>query len=94
MLTRQQLIDLEPGIFAKGETTDDIKGVNVSGSGKVIKWVAVRGTIDDWALYVESPWNPAIDYDFVRRLGDKIASEVLVRKLVPCDDGAWGRYRR
>lgn len=94
-LTVERLKELEAGIFAKGVTVDSPDGVNVSGSGRQLKWVATRGRGPlDWAIYVESPYRAFIDYESVASLGDKIQSPVIIKRLVPCDDEALENYRR
>jgi hypothetical protein len=51
-LTLQDLKELAPNsIFASGEILDNPEGVNMTGSGKMLRWVAVRGGIHDWAIY-------------------------------------------
>lgn len=90
MLTLQQLKDMEPGIFATGETTDDANGANITGSGRQLRWVAVRGGIHDWAIYVhKASWSE----EEIKSNGDKVHSRETVKKLVPCDDQALGMYR-
>lgn len=91
MLTLQQLKDMEPGtIFATGITTDDTNGANITGSGRNLRWVATRGGIHDWAIYIQSEDWPESE---VKRMGDKVHNENTVRALVPCDDEAMEMYR-
>lgn len=84
-------------------TTDDLKNMQLGqiiGSGigiypelykEKIRWVAVRGEgYHDWALYYHLSQN---DIDYVIKCGDKSFTEKIIRKLVPCDDEAWGLYR-
>ena len=53
LLTVEVLDFLEPiQIFATGQTVDSPEGVNMSNSGKQLRWVAVRGTINDWTIYI------------------------------------------
>ena len=91
MLTLQQLKDMEPDtIFASGETTDDSNGVNMTGSGQALKWVATRGGIHDWAIYIQkADWS---DQE-VKRIGDKVHNRDNIKKLVPCDNEALAMYR-
>lgn len=54
MLTLQELKDMDPDtIFATGTTTDDSAGINMTGSGRELRWVACRGGIWDWAIYIQ-----------------------------------------
>lgn len=90
MLTIQQLKDMEPGIFATGTINDGPTGINMSRSERTLRWVATRGGIHDWAIYAgPEDWSE----DAVKRQGDKVTSEHNIKKLVPCDDEAFGMYR-
>lgn len=91
MLTLQQLKDMDPDtIFATGETTDGYDAVNMYGKGQELRWVATRGGIHDWAIYVgPKAWKE----DMVKSNGDKVHNRESVKKLVPCDDEALGMYR-
>lgn len=91
MLTLQQLKDMEPyTIFATGETTDGYDAVNMYGKGQELRWVATRGGIHDWAIYVApKDWTE----EMVKSNGDKVHNRTSVKKLVPCDDEALEMYR-
>lgn len=77
-------------VFARGTTTDDENGINLSGSKKLLRWVAVRGDIADWAVYAHLAEN---DWDFIRSNGDKPHGRENVARVVPHDDEAWKMYR-
>ena len=91
MLTLQQLKDMKPGIiFETGITTDDAAGANMTGSSQKLRWVACRGGIHDWAIYIhKEDWSE----ESVKSNGDKIHNRETVKKLVPCDDEALAMYR-
>lgn len=90
-LTLQQLKDMQPDtIFATGTATDDSEGINMTNSGQELRWVACRGGIHDWAIYIQKASWPAEE---VKRMGDKVTSERNIKKLVPCDDEAFSMYR-
>lgn len=90
MLTLQQLKDMEPGVFASGEVVDGPDGVNMTGSNRELRWVATRGGIHDWAIYIHEAYHSE---EYVKNSGDKIHNREIVKKLVPCDDEALGMYR-
>ena len=77
-------------IFARGETIDSPAGLNMTASGKMLRWVAVRGIIADWAIYCE--WATR-DWNYVGSYGNKVYGERNIRKLVPCTDETFKRYR-
>lgn len=82
---------MEPGtIFATDVTTDDPDGVNLAGSGELIRWVAVRGGIHDWAIYADLAHASE---SYIKAHGTKVHSENNIKKLVPCDDEAFNMYR-
>ncbi len=55
MMQLQDLIETEPdSIFARGLTKDNAAGINLTNSGKTLRWVAVRGGIHDWAIYAHT----------------------------------------
>lgn len=91
MLTLQQLKDMEPDtIFATGETTDGYDAVNMYGKGQELRWVATRGGIHDWAIYIApKDWTE----EMIKSNGDKVHNRTSVQKLVPCDAEALEMYR-
>ena len=57
-----------------------------------IRWVAVRGRgMPDWCIYYHLSEKSV---DMVAREGDKCYDESVIKRLVPCNDEAYKRYRR
>ena len=93
MITIKYLKQLKPHtIFAKGKTIDNPSGINVANTDKVIKWVAVRGGIHDWAIFTDNPYTPQETFNDVKAWGDKLHNETFIRKLVPCDNKTFALY--
>lgn len=91
MLTLQELKEMKPHeIIATGLTIDNYTGIYMSNSDKILRWVAVRGGIHDWAVYIHFATH---DVDYVMRQGDKVIDKENIRRLVPCDDEAFKMYR-
>ena len=91
MLTLQILKDMKPhAVIATGVTIDNYTGINMSNSNQVLRWIAVRGGIHDWAIYVGLDTQ---EVDEIRSNGDKVQGEANIKKLVPCDDEAFSMYR-
>ena len=91
MLTLEQLKQMKPDtIFAKGESMDNSEGLNMTGAGNTLRWLAVRGGIHDWAIYCHFADKY---FEWIRRYGDKVHSEENIKKLVPCEDAAFAYYR-
>lgn len=80
-LTLQNLKDMEPGIFAKGEFLYD---------GGFKKWVAVRGNIHDWAIYYGLTFD---DDQKIKDWGTKLHEMPIVQSLVDCEPEALAMYR-
>jgi len=92
MLTKQALMDMNPGeYFRQGLTIDNPSGVNMANTDKMLRWVAVRGEgYWDWTIYI----HEAIFDDWeVAREGDKVSFKEHIQKLVPCDEEALSLYR-
>lgn len=79
-------------IFARGEIANSPDGIYMTDTrkGDTLKWIAKRGEIDDWAIYIHWSEN---GYEFVESNGDKVISAMNIKKLVPCDDEAFKMYR-
>ena len=77
-------------IIATGTTIDSPEGLNMSNSGKKLRWVAVRGGIYDWAIYAHFAIHSET---YVRQQGDKVYGEHHIKRLVFCDDEAFALYR-
>lgn len=91
MLTLQSLKDMpQHSIFATGIAEDNEEGLFLMGTGKPLRWVAVRGGIHDWAIYAHHAY---MEEEAVARIGDKVHDERNIKKLVPCDDEAFAMYR-
>ena len=93
LLTLKKLQDLDPhSIIAEGETVNSPEGVYMTDNneGRAMRWVAKRGLVDDWAIYIH--WAEH-DTDYIKKYGDKVTIERNIKKLVPCDEEAFKRYR-
>jgi hypothetical protein len=91
MLTLEALKDMPPHEhFATGVAIDNSSNINITNSGRLLRWVAVRGGMHDWAIYIG--WFDRSE-DELGRNGDKLHSKENIRKLVPCTDEAFNMYR-
>jgi len=91
MLTRQMLEAMPEGtIFATGVMLDNADGLFMTGSGKELRWVAVRGRIADWAIYCHFADKSV---EWIRHLGDKVHDNRNILRCVTCDDTALACYR-
>lgn len=91
ILTLQKLKDMpEHKMFATGTIVDSPKGINMTNSGKILRWVACRGIIHDWAIYMHQEDK---DVAWIHNNGDKVYNRENVKKLVPCDKEALEMYR-
>ena len=91
MLTKEILRAMNPKtIISSGTITDNPFGINMTNSGKMLRWVAVRGGIADWAIYIHFD---IYDTDHIKAHGDKIYNPKYIRMLVDCDEEAFQAYR-
>ena len=92
MLTVEELKNMTPGVrFASGFVLDNPDGVNMSNSGKLLRWVAIRGKgYHDWAIYIHFADRSE---DAAAQEGDKVCLERHIKQLIPCEDEAFGLYR-
>lgn len=77
-------------IFAYGNCINDCNGVNISNSGKMLRWVAVKGYGDDWTIYIHFNIHDNI---WVSLHGDKVTSSNNIKLLVPCTNEVFKKYR-
>lgn len=79
-------------VFAMGVTVNSPTELYMTDQdvGRLMKWVAKKGRIDDWAIYVQwDDWS----YEEVLSNGDKLTNKTYITSLVPCDDEMMEHYR-
>lgn len=92
-MTDETFMKLPDGqMFATGVISDDLEGINMTGSGKGLRWVAKKGYAPqgDWAVYCH--WE-AQSIEYVLESGDKVVTERNIRRCVSCDDKMYSKYR-
>jgi len=93
-VTKDYLKSLKPStIFAQGLIPNCPEtGIYVTDfrRGDILRWVAVRGFVEDWTIYCDFEEN---DVEAVRKWGNKVIYVYNIRKLVQCDDEAFKLYR-
>lgn len=93
-LTLSKLQAMQTGeIFKHGLSIDSPRGINLTGSGAVVRWVAVRGQAPDWAIYVSTHRGGFDDFYFTSLHGNKIHDTITIKRLVPCSPEAQAAYR-
>jgi len=91
VMTLEQFNEIPPGeVFSKGETVDSPDGVNLTGSGKKLRFLAKKGFGDDWTLYFH--WATTA-WSRIESNGDKSMNMDAIRKFVPCVDEVAQKYR-
>jgi len=82
----------EGDIIARG-TMHDGGSTNLDNTGKQVSWLAVRGFVNDWAIYYRDLWDESIWTDYrIKSEGHKMPKD-FISKLVNVDDEALSRYR-
>lgn len=93
-LSLDDLKALEPIVFAKGEIMNKdlpVPMVNVREHPDLkLKWVAKRGGIHDWAIYLNYAHE---SYEECLMHGQKTTSNQNITFLVPCTPEALKMYR-
>ena len=91
MLDMKSFLKIDSGkVFDRGEIIDCPEGLHMARTGRMLKWVAVKGYADDWCVYTHFADN---DWDFIRRSGDKVTGKENIQKVVPCDEDVFSCYR-
>lgn len=94
-LTIEKLKEMSPGRFAQGTIQngpgeDQIYMTN-TGIGRELKFVARRGQIHDWAVYVG--WSDEMSFARVETNGQKVYIAEYIKRMVDCDESAMKMYR-
>lgn len=93
MITLEEFKQIPAGsILAKGELENSPRGIYMTDTrvGDMLKWVAKKGQVDDWAVYCH--WSES-GYDFVLTNGDKIFDKANIMKCLQVDDEVMKLYR-
>jgi len=78
-------------VIATGITTNSPEGVFMTRAGGELRYVAVKGMANDWAVYVHWSYN---SIEFIKQQGDKVTMREHVEKCVPIEDEKlWEAYR-
>ena len=91
-ITKEMLQGTGHRILGDGVITDS--KLNFYGWGnpdKELKFVIVKGYIDDWAVYLES-MDRDMTLEEVKEIGNKVPSS-KIKLLVDCNDEVLSRYR-
>lgn len=91
-LTMNILNNVEKGIIlATGLAKDNSSGLNMSNSGKLLRWVLKLGTIGDWCIYTH---YKEYNVHTVAQTGDKVFGKENILNVIKIDDSdVWERMR-
>lgn len=91
MLTINEFNDIPAGrIISTGVLPNSPDGLFMTNNGGELRWVAVKGHADDWTIYCHWSYN---SIEWIRQSGDKVITEVHIKRCVPCDDQVFKSYR-
>lgn len=76
-------------VFATGITANAVGGLNMSGTGELLYWAAVKGNANDWSLYC----SRNRDIDYIQAFGDKVHFEDHILNVMAADKEVMKRYR-
>lgn len=92
-LTTEMLDYIKPNIvFASGIAYDNEDGLHMFRTGKLLKWVAVKGDAGDWAIYCHYAGKFESENSFAA-FGEKVTMKHNIIKLIACTKEAMERYR-
>ena len=77
-------------MFAQGVASDSPSGLHMSGSGKMLRWVAVKGYNNDFSVYTH---YDSKDFDFIMQQGDKVHGMDNIKNVLAVDEEVLKRYR-
>lgn len=91
-LTTQALTAAKPhSIIHSGEILDNEEGMNMSGSGDMLRYVVVAGEIGDWAVYCHFAERSE---DWIKMNGDKVCWKDNLKMILDFNEEVWKKYRR
>ena len=91
MLTKKEFDKINPGdIFDTGIQPNSPDGIFMTRDGGNLKWVAVKGYANDWAIYTHWDYN---SIDYIKQSGDKLHNQLHIKLCVPCDNEVYKLYR-
>jgi hypothetical protein len=96
MLTYDQFLALPNNkLFGGSITTDDAEGINIDNSGKLLAWVAMKYSDNDWRIHCvrydgdsERSIRKAIDHGVTPTMREN------VMRVLPHDDKVWAAYNQ
>jgi len=92
MLTIEQFKKLPAGkTFASGVLPNSEKGLFMTRDGGELKWLAIKGWGNDWAVYCH--WAHQTD-EYIFHHGDKVVGKDNIQKCVPCEPEVLNLYRK
>lgn len=80
----------DDSLLASGIAPDNADGLNMTGSGELLRWVAIRGAIGDWCMYTHWEYN---SMEYVMTQGDKVMTAHNIRNVLEVSDEVMKRYR-
>jgi len=93
MINKAEFYQLPHGkIFASGFAPDGPEGLHMIGSGNTLRWVAVKGYGQDWAMYCF--WAVEEDLNYIAEHGKKVHDLDNVKQAIEVDADVLGCYRR
>lgn len=76
--------------FAEGLLPNSSEGIFMTTGGGTLRWVAKKGMADDWCIYCH--WENK-SREFILSQGDKVMTELYIKRCLDCDDEVFAKYR-
>jgi len=92
-LKKEMLLGEGERVLFMGTALDTPEELHIARTGKTLKFVVQKGYIDDFAIYVENPYNEYYSsFEQVLSNGDKLP-RYQVRDIIDVDDETLKKYR-
>jgi hypothetical protein len=92
MITLEYFETIPAGqVFDSGIMADSAEGLHMQGTGRLLRWLAKKGYGNDWAIYCF--WEFA-SLEYIETHGQKVTTEVNIRRVLPCTDEVFKLYRK
>ncbi len=77
-------------VIATGETIDNPDGLHLANTDKPLRWVAKKGSADDWCVYAHLIEHSA---EWILAHGDKVCTKRNIDNILKITDEIWSKYR-
>lgn len=78
-------------VIFRGEAEDSPLGLHLNRTGKMIKWMAIKGYVNDWTIYTEDCYRD-MDWSEIMTNGHKILPSTA-KQIINAPEEVWDMWR-